>query len=151
MRVLSCLIVCLFLAALLAAEEKRREVPAYTNEDLLRVSPYRDQTGVASTPAVAPSAVEPGDPWPERQGRGEGYWRREAERFEARLRPLRSRAAELRRKIEERSRKVARTLTDPLLLALQRSLEDVEAQIRDGESRFEERARREGALPGWLR
>jgi hypothetical protein len=34
---------------------------------------------------------------------------------------------------------------------MRRQLAAMEARVRDEETRFEERARREGALPGWLR
>src|SRR5262245_31925259 len=35
-----------------AAEEAKKPVRVYTNEDLDRLSPYRDQTGVFSEPAA---------------------------------------------------------------------------------------------------
>jgi hypothetical protein len=65
---------------------------------------------------------------------------------------MRSRVAALRRRIDERwSEPGVRTLSDPRLQAWQRDLAEVEATMRELEVRFEERARREGALPGWLR
>lgn len=148
-RVVAWLGVLLFLASLAVAEEKK-PVPTYTNEDLLRVHPFRGETGVASKPAVEPQGVS--SVGSRKSGRGEEYWRREAERLRDRLRPLRARADTLRRKIDERWRKAGvRPLSDPQILDWERSLKETEDQIRDLEARFEERARREGALPGWLR
>jgi len=133
-----------------AAADERPPVPLYTNEDLERVRPTRERTGVASVPATAPPEARE----PKRDGptRNEAYWRREAERLADRLRPLHARVASLRRRIDERwSEPDVRTLSDPRLLAWQRDLAEAEATIRELEARFEDRARREGALPGWLR
>jgi hypothetical protein len=133
-----------------ATADERRPVPLYTNEDLERVRPSRERTGVDSVPAAA--AAPPREPKGEQPGRAESYWRREAERLADRLRPMRSRVAALRRRIDERwSEPGVRTLSDPRLQAWQRDLAEVEATMRELEARFEERARREGALPGWLR
>jgi hypothetical protein len=129
-------------------EEKKKPVPLYTNEDLRRVAPYRDETGVNSTAAAAPAAVTP----PGGRARGEEYWRREADRLRDRLRPLRERAAELRLRIDERRRRPrVPVYGDPQVVALERRLRVVEERIREAESRLEERARRERALPGWIR
>jgi hypothetical protein len=129
-------------------DEKKKPVPLYTNEDLRRVAPYRDETGVNSTASAAPA---PAAPAPER-GRGEEYWRREADRLRDRLRPLRERAAELRLRIEQRRRQPRVPIYgDPQVTALERRLREVEERIREAESRLEDRARRERALPGWIR
>jgi hypothetical protein len=126
-----------------------RPVRVYTNDDLQRVAPLRGETGVLSTSSPAPAAAP--DKPPERQ-KGEAYWRREAERLRDRVQPLRERAADLRLRIEERRRKPGvRPYTDPQVEALQQRLLGVEARVRELESSFEDRARREGALPGWLR
>ena len=143
-------VVCLALGLSPEKADEKQAVPLYTNEDLDRVRPYRDRTGVASVPAAVAEA--PGEPAPERRGRDETYWRRAAERLADRLRPLRSRAVDLRRRIDERWGKPGvRTLSDPLLQGWERELAETQDTIRDLEARFEERARREGALPGWLR
>ena len=129
-------------------EEKKKPVPLYTNEDLRRVAPYRDETGVNSTAAVAPPEAAP----PGGREHGEQYWRREADRLRDRLRPLRERAAEIRFKIEDRRRQPrVPVYGDPQIVALKRRLRVVEERIREAESRLEERARRERALPGWIR
>lgn len=135
--------------------EERKAVPLYTNEDLARVSPLRDQTGVFSAPsaAVETSPARDGARARGREGaRGESYWRREAERVRQRLEPLRQRAEELRFRMQERERRPGvRLVSDPQLQGWGRSLRELEQRIRDLEGRFEDRARREGALPGWLR
>ncbi|HEY2945348.1 MAG TPA: hypothetical protein VGN09_23135, partial [Vicinamibacteria bacterium] len=75
---------CARAAGASALDDEKKPVPLYTNEDLRRVSPHRDETGVSSTPAAAPAA----EPAAERgRGHGEEYWRREAERLRDRLRP----------------------------------------------------------------
>ncbi len=126
-------------------------VPVYTNVDLARVAPFRDETGVNSPPArgATPAAHSEGA---SREARGEEYWRREADRLRDRLQPLTERKSDLRRKIAQRqSAPGVLPYSDPQVLALQRALQTLEQKARDLESRLEERARRAGALPGWLR
>lgn len=153
-KTLRCLLagVCAGLAAEVSAGEKK-PVPLYTNEDLRRVSPYRDETGVNSKPAPAPGAAPAVEARPARgRARGEEYWRREADRVRDRLRPLRERAAELRLTIDERRRKPrVHPYSDPQIAAWERRLRLLEERIREAETRLEDRARREGAMPGWLR
>lgn len=141
--------------------EDRTERRVYTNEDLERVRPFRDETGVNSTPANAPETERAGTP---RQDLGQGatdenkraltevHWRTQSERLRVRLQPMKEQAEDLRRQIDERRRAPGvRPLTDPRVRADQRKLETLERRIRDAESSFEDRARRAGALPGWLR
>jgi len=126
-------------------------VPLYTNDDLLRMRAFRGQTGATSTPAVAPDPPAPRGERARSNG-GESYWRREAERLSDRVRPLRARATDLRRRIDERRLAPGvRTLSDPQLAQWERDLAGIESTIAEFESRLEERARRAGALPGWLR
>jgi hypothetical protein len=165
------LVVCLALslsAVSLAADEK--PVRTYTNDDLNRVSPYRGETGATSPVTVAPSQSSPARPAATRHD--EAYWRREAQHLQEQLRALRHKAATLRLQIEDarqramggsrssgRSRGAGRSPgrgrspggspTSPE--SLQARLRLVESEIRDRESGLEDRARREGALPGWLR
>jgi hypothetical protein len=151
-------IVCLVLCACPEAEPPRKQhVDAhrvYTNEDLDRLAPYRGQTGVLSTPAAspAPPAREV------RPGRGEAYWRREAERVRRLVRGLEERAAELRLRIAEQQavpRSQARSLTSrsapSVRPAWEARLQSLERRIREEQAGLEDRARRDGALPGWLR
>lgn len=144
------------------SEDGKNPVPVYTNDDLERVRPFRDQTGVESTPAVTEAGDATGGR--PRQGRRAGatdgtdrrsaeeQWRLSAEKLRAKLQPLRDKAADLRERIEERRRQPGvRPYTDPKIVADQRRLDVLEQRIRDSESAFEDRARRQGALPGWIR
>ena len=150
-RLLRAAAVCLLGAAAAAAGERRAPARVYTNEDLARVSDRRGETGVESRPAAAApvasaTAAEPAET------RGESYWRGEAARLRRRVDPWRDKAADLR--VEIAGRQAApgvRPYTDAQVRAGQRRLEALEARIRDAEDRFEERARRARALPGWLR
>ena len=139
------------LGAAAAAGERRAPARVYTNDDLARVSGRREETGVESRPAAAapaPNAVAAGS---SPRG-GESYWRGEAERVRRRVVPWRDAAADLREEIAARqSAPGVRPYTDPRVRAMQRRLDALQGRIRDAEDRLEERARRAGALPGWLR
>lgn len=153
-------LVCLALAALApsaSAAEGKKAVPTYTNEDLDRLRPYRDQIGGASRPAVPPGESEKA-PAPSASGRGEQRWRQEAARVRTRVAALQEQARRLREQIERAREKRGSTsgrngqrarweVED----AREKRLREVEAQARDVQAEFEDRARREGALPGWLR
>ena len=161
---MACLLAGLWLAWPAGSEEKK-PARVYTNEDLDAVRPYRDETGVASKPAV-PESERAGTPRQELGGDGaaagrkrrsaerdaEERWRSAAERLREKLQSARDRADDLRRKIEERRRQPGvLPYSDPQIVAAQRRLEVLERRIRDAESSFEDRARRNGALPGWIR
>ena len=160
--------VCLALLAgpaIAGATEGKPAVPVYTNEDLERVHPFRDETGVASVPAFPPgerpgrsaygpdaAGVKLGARTADRHS--ETYWRAEAERVRGQVRKLEAQAEDLRRRIgaarpdpwSSRRRRAAPD-TSPWqarLAAVERLRRDVEADLLD-------RARRAGALPGWLR
>jgi septal ring factor EnvC (AmiA/AmiB activator) len=136
-------------AAATAGDEARAPARVYTNEDLARLSARRGDTGVESRPAAAAPAAPPAEP--ARDG-GESHWRAEAARVRQRVEPWREAAADLRVEIAARQAEPGvRPYTDPKVRALQRRLEMLERRIRDAEDRLEERARRAGALPGWLR
>jgi hypothetical protein len=140
------------------APTPRPPVRVYTNADLERVHPYVAETGVRS---VAPeTAVEP-KAERARNGRrtirGEAWWRDEAARVRERVRALEERAAQLRARIAERAsqsevfgRRRASSGRESLA-TLEASLAAVERRARQLQDDLEERARREGALPGWLR
>jgi hypothetical protein len=147
---------------LVVADEKprppRQPARVYTNEDLDRVHPFAAETGGSSVPAVAADDASPARPAPaHRTGKGEEHWRAEAARVRERLRALEERAAELRSQIAERGsqsevfgrRRSSAGKTS--LAALQASLAAVERRARLTQEDLEERARRDGALPGWLR
>ena len=83
------LLLCAFEAP---ATDKRPQAPraparVYTNDDLDRVRPFRDEWGAASVPAVAPRERESGEAVASPRGardsggpstRDEAYWRRRA-------------------------------------------------------------------------
>jgi len=155
----------LLLAAGAAPSEEKKPVPVYTNEDLDRISPHRDETGVNSHVTVPVARSAPTRGADDGRVRAEAYWRKQAESLHVRLQRVRERIDDLRARIAEKEAKAeetsfrssrarrgpARASSDAPLEAMRRQLAAMEARVRDEETRFEERARREGALPGWLR
>jgi hypothetical protein len=148
--------------ALSVDAEGVRPTPNYTNEDLERVHPYREETGVASLPASRAQAEASPSPTARSKGRRvaapeareEAYWRREAQRHRQALAKLERRAAALREKIEQGGKSRGQTSKRravPSSDSARRQLAEVTAQIEQIDSEFEERSRRAGALPGWLR
>jgi hypothetical protein len=140
----------------------RPPVRVYTNEDLERVRPFRDETGVRSVPAVGPEEQSAPADAEKPRGRGESYWRREAERVRQRLRTMESQASDLRASIAEqaaqsgqllggRRRSSASLAGNGSTTRLQSRLATLERRMRETEEDLAERARRDGALPGWLR
>jgi hypothetical protein len=137
---------------------KRPPVRVYTNEDLERVHPHRNETGVASVPAVPPGAAQARpEPSSRSRARGEAYWRREAARVRERLQALEAQAATLRVRLTERQeerrlllrrRRGSSSGSEAELATRLAALEERMRRTRDD---LEDRARREGALPGWLR
>jgi hypothetical protein len=128
-----------------------KPAPIYTNDDLDRVHPHRAETGVDSTPAAAAATagVESTEP---RRAHGEAYWRREAERLQDQLATLAGQADRLRARIDERRRRPGvRPYSDPQVEGWQAQVERLQARMRLLQDRLHDRARREGALPGWLR
>jgi hypothetical protein len=150
-----------------APPKERPPARVYTNADLDRVRPFRDETGVSSVPAVAPEAQAPGARSLERRGsalvdahgRGEDYWRREAERVRDRLRAMETQADELRLRIAERTEEARGQLTrgrrgasgEGSAATLRGRLASLERRMREMELDLSERARHARALPGWLR
>ncbi len=150
-----------FLAA--AADEGRRAAsppPAriYTNADLDRVHPFRDETGASSVPAVAAQPVTGPARGDLGSRHGESYWRHEAEKVRDRVRALAEQADELRSRIAEQVERPQRIVrrgrarsTEGEERRLRARLAALERRARQLEEDLAERARREGALPGWLR
>ena len=138
----------------------RPPVRVYTNADLERVHPFAAQTGGSLVPA-APADEDPaGERETASRGRGESYWRREAAAVRERLRALEERAAGLRTRIAERERDKqeivygGRRRSSPgsaSIASLLSSLAAVERRMQRTQEDLEERARRDRALPGWLR
>ena len=143
-----------------AGPPPRPPVRVYTNEDLDRVRPFRDETGVRSVPAVTPD--DRPAPAEKRRGRGEDYWRGEAARVRERIRAMEAQASELRAQIAEqaeesgqvlgRRRRSSASLSGSGSSArLRAKLASLERRVRETEEDLADRARRDGALPGWLR
>lgn len=134
----------------------------FTNADLDRLAACRQQTGGASE--KAPSA-EPAAPFPGRPGRpkapdtgtasrdnAEADWRAQWRSIDQKARRLRREARELRQEAEQAPRDPKKKPTGrraPSILVTR--AESLEAEARELEDEFHARARREGALPGWLR
>jgi hypothetical protein len=135
------LVVCSL--CLSARADEKKPVPVYTNADLERVRPYRDDTGVASRPAVASVPTAEAESRP--TGRGEAYWRREAARVRQRLEAL------AEQEEARRQRPGVRSFTDPQVVRWQARIQGLQARRRALEEALLDRARRDGALPGWLR
>ena len=151
-------LLCVPAASADAAPPPRRVPRVYTNEDLDRVRPFRDETGVNSVPAVTAGEREASPPAGEKpKARGEAWWRREAERVRDRVQAMEGQAAELRAQIAERAEEASRQARGrrsqgAASPAAQRAkLASLERRMRQLEDALAERARREGALPGWLR
>jgi hypothetical protein len=143
-----------------AAPPKRPAPRVYTNEDLDRVHRLRDQTGVHSVPAEAPGDETTAPEVTPSRGRGEDYWRREASRARDRVQGMEAQAAGLRAQIAQRAEAAGRELTGrrrssrsgPSSEAtLRTKLGALERRMRQIEDDLADRARRDGALPGWLR
>jgi septal ring factor EnvC (AmiA/AmiB activator) len=141
-----------------APRDDRPPTRVYTNEDLKRVHPYRNETGVASVPAAPVAGGEDARPDTDSRARArsEAYWRREAARVREKVRALEAQAADVRASLAEREqerqwlvrRRHASGASETTLQARLASLERRRLQL---ETELEERARRAGALPGWLR
>jgi hypothetical protein len=151
---------------LLASEPaQKRAVPLYTEDDLQRVHPRRGDTGVLSVPAVVPGPTRPASLTSSRRSHvdtdetaQENYWRRESLRHQQKIARLRKTAAGIRRQIDERKRELEqergsrkRGSGGASVASLAGRLADVETEIQAADTEFEERGRRAGALPGWLR
>lgn len=160
----ACLLVGFSSLAALGAAEEKKAAPLYTNLDLARVAPLRAETGATSTPASQPVPFVDDRPAGERT---ETQWRREAERHHTRMAALKRKADDLRRRLEDLRQKAEdrrresrqgrgrsasqRQTSDRPLQSAEARLRAVEDQMREMDSDFEDRARRDGALPGWIR
>lgn len=134
----------------------------FTNADLDRLAACRPRT---ETRAETPPSPEPVAPTPGRRGRGstpergavdgdaaEADWRARWRSVDQKARHLRREARELRQEAEQAPRDPKKKPTGrraPSILVSR--AESLEAEARELEDEFQARARREGALPGWLR
>ena len=137
------------------------EPRVFTNADLDRMAACRYQTGAQSEAGADP--LERASPSPGRatkakapnEGRVDGaetLWRARWRAIDQKARRLRREARELREEAGEAPRNPKKPPTgrrSPSLLIGRALL--LEAEGKELEDEFQERARREGALPGWLR
>lgn len=139
----------------------RTEPRVFTNADLDRMAACRYQTGAQSqVGAQASGTATPPAPRTKRASPSEASDRDALEAdWRARWRSVDQKARKLRQEARELRQEAAETPRDPkkqptgrrspsLLISRARSLE---AEARELEDEFQERARRQGALPGWLR
>jgi predicted RNase H-like nuclease (RuvC/YqgF family) len=153
-----------------AAPRPRPPARVYTNEDLDRVRPFRDEVGGRSVPAVtaeesrAEARASHREGTSSRRTHDEAWWREEARKARERVEAIRAQADELRARIaaaEEERRHVTYSSRGGSKSRAGRSgasdaadsarLAGLERRARSIEDELHERARREGALPGWLR
>ncbi len=139
----------------------RKEPRVYTNADLDRMAACRYQTGAQSevgAPApetAARSAPRAGRASPSKESdpsAGAADWRARWRSVDQKARKLRREARELRQEAAEAPRDPKKQPTgrrSPSLLISR--AKRLEAESRELEDEFQERARRQGALPGWLR
>ncbi len=135
----------------------------FTNADLDRLAACRQQAG--AEPEKAPPA-EPAGPTTGGRARpvapkagparsddnAEADWRAQWRSIDQKARHLRREARELRQEAEQAPRDPKKKPTGrraPSILVSR--AESLEAEARELEDEFQARARREGALPGWLR
>jgi hypothetical protein len=141
------------LALLLVAATARAGEPSrsFTNEDLDRVAPLRTETGGSSPTIPDPTAPKRDAPVRAVPNR-EPYWRAEARRVRGRMQILEDKAVTLRQQVEERRTKPGvAPYSDPQIRRLQTAAETHLARAQQLEADLMDRARREGALPGWIR
>ena len=130
----------------------------FTNADLERMAACRYQTGAQSEVLSGPSEGARSAPRTAKASSGrerdfaEADWRARWRSVEQKARRLRQEANDLRQEAGQAPRDPKKPTvgrrSPSLLTARARSLE---AEAKDLEDEFQERARREGALPGWLR
>jgi hypothetical protein len=139
----------------------RSEPRVFTNTDLERMAACRYQTGAQSEigAGTSQSAARPARRSKEPAASAgansdalEADWRARWRSVDQKARKLRQEARELRQEAGETPRDPKKQPTGrrspSLLISRARSLE---AEARELEDEFQEKARREGALPGWLR
>ena len=134
---------------------------SFTNADLERMAACRYQTGAQSELGTDPAERSSRSPRsgakvsaPEHAGGSaiEADWRAQWRSIDQKTRRLRREARELRQEAGEAplgpKKQPSGRRSPSLLISRARSLE---AEAKELEDEFQDRARREGALPGWLR
>lgn len=123
---------------------------AFADADLERYRSARAPgTAAAGSPVAPPPPAPPRDLTRERV-----YWRKEAKQHEREVAKIEASLRRLEWRLnEKRSRtRIREWLTeDPAIALLEDSIRALTEERQRLEERFRERARKEGALPGWLR
>lgn len=164
------LLAAIGLSPAVRADEPRGPTPSYTDADLARYAATRTPASTSSEPESASpppatrtrgrkAAIEPGpaadlDREASQRASDERYWRREAEQARERARKHEDQAATLEAQVVERrqsSRRSRSGAAAPQLASLERRARLARERAREILDAFEERARRAGALPGWIR
>lgn len=152
----SAAVYALDLPSLARRERARRSVlagkpaRAFGDGDLER---YRRARAPSTAPAVSPAAPRPAAA-PRDLTRERVHWRREAQQHQREVARIEANVRRLEWRLnEKRSRRRNRNwLTeDPAIALLEDSIRSLNEERDRVEERFRERARKEGALPGWLR
>lgn len=129
------------------AEGTRTRTRTYGMDDLERYARARD----SSEPRSRISAAVPAD----RDLKEErAFWQREKERYEREVSRIDAGIRRLEWRLRDKRAKKRpgeRLSPDPSVDLLEESIESLRDERRVLEERFRERARKAGALPGWLR
>lgn len=152
----SAAVYALDLPAIARRERARRSAlagkpaPAFGDDDLER---YRRERGPENAPSVSDAAPPPA-PVARDLAREKTRWRKEAQQHEREVAKIDASLRRLEWRLnEKRSRRRNREwLTeDPAIGLLEDSIRSLNEERERLEERFRERARKEGAFPGWLR
>ena len=128
-----------------------RPVRSFGEDDLER---YRREREPDSVPAAAPSAPRPPLAAPRDLTRERVHWRKEAQQHEREVAKIEANLRRLEWRLnEKRSKRRSRDwLTeDPSIGLLEDSIRALTEERQRLEERFRERARKDGAFPGWIR
>jgi hypothetical protein len=127
------------------AEGARMRARSFATEDLER---YREESTVPS--ARAPAAASADRDFKKERA----FWHRERERYEREVARIDAGIRRLEWRLREKRAKKRpgeRLSPDPSVDLLEGSIESLREERRVLEERLRERARKAGALPGWLR
>ena len=128
-----------------------RPVRSFSEDDLER---YRRERETDSVPAPAPAAPTTPLAAPRDLTRERVHWRKEAQQYEREVAKIEASLRRLQWRLnEKRSKRRSRDwLTeDPSIGLLEDSIRALTEERQRLEARFRERARKDGALPGWIR
>jgi len=155
LTVVSAAVYAMDLPALARRERARRNAVsakpgrAFGDDDLERYERRRDPDARPAVPAVPRAPAPPRDLTRERV-----YWRKEVEQHQREVAKINANLRRLEWRLnEKRSRRRNREwlAEDPAIGLLEDSIRALREERQRLEERFRERARKEGAFPGWLR